>query len=44
VSHLTALEHDMVDRALGEAAAHGETGVAGADDDCRGLHHAGVQE
>src|SRR5262249_37649290 len=35
VGDLAALEDDMVDRALGEAAAHGESGVAGADDDRR---------
>src|SRR5215471_9025227 len=39
VRHLTALEDDVVDRAFGEAAAHGQAGVAGADDHCRGLHH-----
>jgi hypothetical protein len=31
----------VVYRAFGEAAAHGQARVAGADDDCRGLHHAG---
>src|SRR5262245_61309087 len=33
VGDLTALEHHMVDCALGEASAHGEPGVARADDD-----------
>jgi len=43
VRHLTALEHDVVDRALSEAAAHGQAGMAGTDDNGRGLHHAGVR-
>jgi hypothetical protein len=42
VRHLTALQDDMVDGALGEAAAHGQAGVPGTDDNGRGLHHAGV--
>ena len=33
----------MVDRALGEAAAHGEAGVPGTDDGGRGVRHAGVK-
>ena len=33
VRHLTALEHDVIDRALAEAAARRESGVPGADDD-----------
>src|SRR5690606_10064267 len=33
VRDLAALEHDVVDRALGEAAAHREARVTGADDD-----------
>src|SRR5262249_52018356 len=33
VGDLAALEDQMIDRALGEAPAHGEAGVAGADDD-----------
>src|SRR5262249_34561564 len=36
VRHLTALEDHVVDRALGEAAAHGEAGVARADDEGSG--------
>jgi hypothetical protein len=32
VGHLTALEHDVVDRAVGEAATHGEPGMARPDD------------
>src|SRR5207302_7886191 len=43
VRHRTALEDDVVDRAFGKAAAHGQAGVPGADDDCRGLHLAGVR-
>ena len=35
VRDLAALEHDVIDRALGEAAARREPGVAGADDDRR---------
>ena len=35
IRDLAALEHHMVDRALGEAAAHGQPGMAGADDDGR---------
>jgi hypothetical protein len=35
VGNLTALQHDMIDRAIRKAAAHGETRVTGADDDCR---------
>ena len=41
IRHRTALEDDVVDGAFGEAAAHGQASVAGADDYCRGLHHAG---
>ena len=33
VRHLAALEHDVVDRPVGEEAARGEAGVPGADDD-----------
>ena len=33
VGHRAALEDDMVDGALGQAAAHGEPRLAGADDD-----------
>ncbi len=33
VRDLAALQDHMVDRALGEAAAHGQAGVPGADDD-----------
>ncbi len=40
VRHLTALEDDVVDRAFGEAAAHGQAGMAGPDDDGRGPHHS----
>ena len=40
VGDLAALEHHVVDRALGEAAAHRQPGVAGADDDGRGAHAA----
>src|ERR1044071_5964103 len=36
VRHLTALEDHVVDRALGEAAAHGEAGVPRADDESGG--------
>jgi hypothetical protein len=32
---LTALQHDMVDREIRKAAAHGETSVTGTNDDCR---------
>ena len=38
VGHLTALEHDMVDAPLGEAAAHGKAGVPGPDDHGRRAH------
>jgi hypothetical protein len=38
IRHLAALEDHMVDRVLAEAAAHGQTGVAGSDDDRRGTH------
>src|ERR1700728_2765797 len=34
IRHFSALEHDVVDRALGENAAHRESGVPGPDDDC----------
>ena len=37
VRHLAALEHDVIDRALGETAARREPGVPGADDDRRDL-------
>ncbi len=40
VRHLAALEDHVVDRALGEAAAHGEAGVPGADDERLGAAHA----
>ena len=33
VRHLAALQDHMIDRALGEAPAHGEAGVPGPDDD-----------
>ena len=33
VGHPPPLENDVVDRALGQTPAHGEPGVAGADDD-----------
>src|SRR6185369_13093425 len=33
VRHLAALQHDVVDRPLGEQAAGGESGVTRADDD-----------
>ena len=32
VGDLAALEHHVVDRTFGQAAAHGEAGMAGADD------------
>ena len=35
VGHLAALEHHVIDRALGEAAARRQSGVPGADDDRR---------
>ena len=35
VGHLAALEHDVIDRALAEAAARRQPGVPGADDDGR---------
>jgi hypothetical protein len=35
VRNLAALEHDVVDRPLGEEMAGGQPGVAGADDDGR---------
>src|SRR5205809_477260 len=43
---LAALDHHMVDRVRGEAGAHGEAGVAGADDDDGGGagSHAGLVE
>src|ERR1700691_1733972 len=41
VRHLTALDDDVVYGAFGEGAGHAKAGLAGADDDCRGLHHAG---
>jgi hypothetical protein len=31
-----AFEDDVIDRVLGQEVAGSETGVAGADDDCRG--------
>jgi hypothetical protein len=34
MGNLTALQHDMIDRAVRKATAHGETSVTGADDDC----------
>ncbi len=34
--HLTPLEHAVVDRTVGEAAAHRQPGMAGADDDTGG--------
>ena len=33
VGHPAALQHDVVDRALGQALAHRQAGVAGTDDD-----------
>src|SRR5258707_5071409 len=33
MSHLAALQDHVIDRALGEATAHGEAGVPGPDDD-----------
>ena len=38
VGHLAALEDHVVDRALGEEAAHGEAGMAGPDDEHVGAH------
>ena len=38
-----ALEHDVVDAALGEAAAHGQAGLAGADDEGVGGAHESLQ-
>ena len=35
VGDLAAFEHHVIDRALAEAAARRQPGVAGADDDCR---------
>ena len=32
--YITAFQHHMIDRALGEATAHGETGVPGTDNEC----------
>jgi hypothetical protein len=32
---LATLQHDMIDRPVRKATAHGETRVTGADDDCR---------
>ena len=31
---LTAFQHHVVDRMLGETTAHGQTSVPGTDDDC----------
>ena len=41
VRHLTALEDHVVDRAFGEAAAHRQAGVAGADDHGGDVHRHG---
>src|SRR5215470_3779765 len=42
VRHLTSLEDDVVDRTFGEAVAHGQPGVASADNDRSGLHNAAI--
>jgi hypothetical protein len=39
VGHLAALEHDVVDAAIGQVLAHGETGLARADDNGRSASH-----
>jgi len=35
IGDLAALDHEVVDRALGEAPAHGEAGMTGPDHNCR---------
>ena len=43
VRHLAALEHDVIDRALAEAAARRQPGVPGADDDRRDVFDGGLR-
>jgi hypothetical protein len=41
MGNLTAFQHHMIDRTLGEATAHGQTGVPGTDNDCGDIANGG---